>query len=289
MRGLARLAGIDDATFLGDLHRAACELNGLRVRLAGAQTVFAAHAAASVARGVVLQDAATPEFLASLPIEVLPLPPDIHQRLHLFGLDQLGQFVALPRSAVQAQFGRQGTRAWELARGHEDSPIVPRRAEVRVTEEVDLPAPTVLSEPLIAGTRSLLQRALARQEVRGQSLRRLDWRLSLESGEQVGRRFVFREPTADAARMLFVVRSKVERLQLGSAGIALAVTLSGLCSEYGHQSNLWPVGPRRYRELVDAVEQLHARAEDAQVFRIVEVQPWSRIPERQLALVAFGP
>jgi DNA polymerase-4/protein ImuB len=66
------------------------------------------------------------------------------------------------------------------------------------------------------------------------------------------------------------------------------VTLSGRCSEYGHQSNLWPIGPRRHRELLEAIEQLNTREGDAQVFRIVEVQPWSRIPERQLALVAFG-
>jgi hypothetical protein len=89
--------------------------------------------------------------------------------------------------------------------------------------------------------------------------------------------------------MLFVTRSKIERLQLTAAAVSLQLTLSGLCSEYGHQANLWQTGPRRQKELLEAVEQLNAREGDAQVFRIVEVQPWSRIPERQLALIAFGP
>jgi hypothetical protein len=87
--------------------------------------------------------------------------------------------------------------------------------------------------------------------------------------------------------MLFVARNKIERLQLASQAVALGVTLSGLCSEYAHQANLWQIGPRRRRELLEAIEQLNAREGEPQVFRIVEVQPWSRIPERQQALVAF--
>jgi len=88
--------------------------------------------------------------------------------------------------------------------------------------------------------------------------------------------------------MLFVVKNKIERLQLPSAAVSLGLTLSGLCSEYGHQANLWQTGPRRRKELLDAIEQLNAREGEPQVFQIVEVQPWSRIPERQLALVAYG-
>ena len=112
----------------------------------------------------------------------------------------------------------------------------------------------------MVGTRALLQKALNRREVRGQSLRRLDWKLGLESGEVVTRRTVFREPTNDPARMLFVLKGKIERLQLTAAATTLEVTLSGLCSEYGHQANLWPIGPRRHRELLEAIEQLNTRA-----------------------------
>jgi nucleotidyltransferase/DNA polymerase involved in DNA repair len=137
----------------------------------------------------------------------------MHQKLRRFGLNWLGQVAALPFSAMQAQFGHDGARAWELANGRDDSAIVPRREEVRITEGLDLPAPTALSEPLVVGTRAL-QKALQRPEVRGQSLRRLDWKLGLESGEQLTRKTVFREPTNDAARMLFALKGKIERLQL---------------------------------------------------------------------------
>jgi nucleotidyltransferase/DNA polymerase involved in DNA repair len=316
VRGLAKMAGLDEETWVADLHESASSNSGLPVRLAAADTVFAAHAAAitlnsrfeihdsrlneserkrgrskedPVQSWVVVPEGLSREYLGTLPVEVLPLPPQMHQKLRRFGLNWLGQVAELPFSAMQAQFGHDGARAWELANGRDHSAIVPRREEVRITEALDLPAPTALSEPLVVGTRALLQKALQRHEVRGQSLRRLDWKLGLESGEQLTRRTVFREPTNDAARMLFALKAKIERLQLPAAAVSLEVTLSGLCSEYGHQSNLWPIGPRRRRELVEAIEQLNTREGDPQVFRIVEVQPWSRIPERQLALVAFGP
>jgi DNA polymerase-4/protein ImuB len=237
---------------------------------------------------VLLREGDVRSFLARLPVEVLPVPPLVHQRLRLFGLDSLGQVAALPFSAIQAQFGPSGARAWKLASGEDDSRIIAAPEELRLVEEAELPAPTALSEPLLVGTRNLLQRALERPELRGRSLRRVDWRLGLESGEQVSRKAVFREPTADAARILFSLRGKIERLQLSAAAISLGVTLSGLCSEYGHQANLWQTGPRRWKELVESVEQLNARTGGPQVFRIVEVQPWSRIPERQMGLVAFG-
>ncbi|MEP7215092.1 MAG: hypothetical protein ABI782_02505 [Anaerolineaceae bacterium] len=291
LRGLARMSGMDELPYLQDLHEATCSASGLAVQLGAAETVFAAHAAAYTAAGgglATIYRGDAKIFLADLSIDVLPVPPQMHERLRLFGLERLAQVAALPFSAIQAQFGRDGAHAWALANGRDTSVVVAKREELRISDELDLPAPTSLAGPLVAGTQMLLQRTLAHKELRGQSLRRLDWRLGLENGEQITRRFVFREPTNDPARMLFVVKNKIERLQLPSAAVSLGLTLSGLCSEYGHQANLWQTGPRRRKELLDAIEQLNAREGEPQVFQIVEVQPWSRIPERQLALVAYG-
>lgn len=316
VRGMALMARMEDERWLEELRSAAAARSGLPVRAGGAETVFAAHAAVhfgsdhsdtpiprysdthgearhantptrQYANTYLVPDGGAKHFLARLPVEALPIDPAVHQRLRLFGLERLGDIARLTFSAMQAQFGRQGARAWELANGRDDARIIPGREEVLITEETDLPAPTALSEPLVVATRQLLQRALARPEAGGQPIRRLDWRTGLESGEVVARRFVFREPTNDERRILFVARAKIERLQLPAAAVSVGVTLSGVCSEYGHQANLWPIGPRRWRELEDAVEQLTARVGGPQVFRIVDVQPWSRIPERQLGLVAF--
>ncbi|MEO8540209.1 MAG: hypothetical protein ABI577_10755 [bacterium] len=319
VRGMARMLGLGDEDYLAQLHESLAAHTRLPVQLGAANSVFVAHVAAvrphhpTPSPGAagererqrarpnpksktlnpkpsvhLVPDGTEREFLANAPVDVLPVDPVMHVRLRLFGLEWLGQVAEIPLSAMQAQFGPDGTRARGLARGEDHSRIVPQRQEVHVTEEIELPAPAASSEPLVVGTEALLQRALAHEEVRGQTVRRVDWWLGLESGEQVSRRVVFREPTSDAKRMLFVLRGKIERLELDAAAVGVGVTLSGLCSEYAHQVNLWQLGPRRQRELEEAIEQLNARAGEAQVYRVVEVQPWSRIPERQVALVAFG-
>ncbi len=321
--GLARMNALGEEEFLAQLHESIAGQTRLPVRLGAGKSVFVAHVAAVKGTGnreqgtgaihdsrftihdsrrrvpiqnpkskiqnwLLVPGGSEREFLATAPVDVLPVDPVMHMRLRLFGLEWLGQVAEIPLSAMQAQFGPDGTRARGLARGEDQSRIIPQRDEVRVTEEIELPAPAASSEPLVVGTEALLQRALAHQDVHGHTVRRVDWWLGLESGEQVSRRVVFREPTNDARRMVFVLRGKIERLELDAAAIGIGLTLSGLCSEYAHQGNLWQLGPRRQRELDEAIEQLNARAGDAQVYRVVEVQPWSRIPERQVALVAYG-
>jgi len=337
IRGLPRLAGLDNEEYLAQLHEGVAARTRLPVHLGAAKSVFVAHVAALQAvhdsplairasetandelrmtlkstvnssrerrsqfvvrnssgqqpranRPMLVLPGEERAFLAAAPVDVLPVEPVMHQRLRLFGLQWLGQVAEIPVSAMQAQFGADGAWARALARGEDHSRIVPQREEARITEEIELPAPATTSEPLVVGTEALLQRALAHPDVRGQTVRRVDWWLGLESGEQVSRRVVFREPTNDARQMLFVLRGKIERLELSAAAVSLGVTLSDLCSEYAHQANLWQLGPRRQRELDEAIEQLNARAGEAQVYRVVEVQPWSRIPERQVALVAYG-
>jgi DNA polymerase-4/protein ImuB len=47
--------------------------------------------------------------------------------------------------------------------------------------------------------------------------------------------------------------------------------------------------PRQLASLANAVAMLKQRYGPSPLFRIVEVEPWSRIPERRHALVSFDP
>jgi len=67
------------------------------------------------------------------------------------------------------------------------------------------------------------------------------------------------------------------------------VTLSGLTGETGKQEGLFVAKGRRRAQLEEALRQLKARFGQSPVYHVVEVEPWSRIPERRLALIDYDP
>ena len=96
---------------------------GARLGVAGSR--FTARAAAhAAAPGEWLRVAAAEAraFLAPLPSEWLPLEAAAQGWLRLLGLETLGDLAALPRHAVEAQFGPAGGQAWLAARGEDPTP-----------------------------------------------------------------------------------------------------------------------------------------------------------------------
>ena len=105
LRGLDRLYPSIDA--LDSAIRLATP-PGLRPRLGIAEHKFTAFVAAQDARlggTQTVGDTDAAAFLASRPINLLPLDHDTIARMQLLGLATLGALAALPRHTVVAQFG----------------------------------------------------------------------------------------------------------------------------------------------------------------------------------------
>src|SRR3989442_9562771 len=105
-------------------------------RAGAAQRRFAALAAANVARPgqiLVVSDERLQDFLAPLPLELLPMEPRRRAELHELGVERVGQLAGLPGGAVAERLGPDGRRAWGLARGGQAGrgPGLPSAAAVR--------------------------------------------------------------------------------------------------------------------------------------------------------------
>jgi DNA polymerase-4/protein ImuB len=111
----------------------------------------------------------------------------------------------------------------------------------------------------------------------------------LGNGDRWQRAATFREPTSDQERMLRVLASKIESAAFPSVIEALELRLRDLCAEAGSQGSLFSARTRHLHNLAAALEQLHARFGRPLVMQIVGVEPWSRLPERQYALIACEP
>lgn len=228
-------------------------------------------------------------FVAPLSTSFLPVSYEVHRKLALYGLHTIGDVAQLSVGATQAQFGREGRRLWELARGVSAEPFRPRQRFEPVAGSLTMPASTVHSAALIVAARQLAGRLLQRRAMRYRQVRQLRLRLRLLDGGSWERTLTLREPLGDAASIIYALKKLIEPLQLSGPVEEMSLEFVGLTSETGKQhSLLFAEQARRRAQLLAALRQLNAQfGGESQVARVVEVEPWSRIPERRYALIDY--
>lgn len=288
LRGVDRLYGTPRTLALGLL---ACAPAALKPRLGFGPSRFLALAAAHRAEpgGWCEAGSDTAAFLAPLPVSTLPVSDEMLRRLALLGIDTIEKLAAIPPGALAAQFGPEGALAARLAWGDDDQPVRPRPRTERVVERVDLETPLANREALLVVAEHALTTALRHPRMRERAARQVAVRADTEQGTFWERRLTFREAQAERERIWVVLRQALLEAQLPGPVATLRVELVGITGEVGKQLSL-PLMHRRVREhLEEAMRQLKARYGYCPVGRVVEVEPWSRVPERRLALVDFDP
>lgn len=229
-------------------------------------------------------------FLASRAVEWLPLSTACLERLRLFGITSIGEFAALPLQAAQAQFGVQGRLAWLAARGEDPEPLRPRRIVLdSVREHVRPEAPLVSRESILQGARQLLRRALRQPVAIDRLVRQIRLRAISEDEQLWERVQPLREPTNDRSRLWMVIRTQIEYAELPGPIAELDIELGGLTTETGRQPGLFADQVRRREQLDEMVRHLRVRFGQSPVAQVVEVEPWSRLPERRFALMDYDP
>ncbi len=226
-------------------------------------------------------------FLGGLPCAQLPASEAMLRRLKLLGLETIGDVANLPLGPFQQQFGPEGKRCWELARGTDNEPLVPTVAEQTITRRLQLPAPAVTLEAIFAGLESLIGAAYADKTLRGHWVRKVVVRANFDSGGSWELPVSFREALADPKDAWFAVKNAVIRHPPDRPVEELEVELVGLSGEFGKQGSMFENKGKLWRQVEEAARQMGSNGGPS-VGRIVEVEPWSRIPERRAALEDFA-
>lgn len=263
----------------------------LRPRVGVAVGKFAARVAAnrSSPGGVTLvSPARTLTLLQDAPVELLPLDADVLHQLHLMGLETLGQYVAIPRAKIGARFGPAGQRAWDLIRGDAHDPVTPPPQSLTVTEHLEMPAPATTHDVLMFALKQLVHRAFRSPELRYRHAREITMRAGLEHDRSWERSMVFKDAYGPE-QLLRAIELRMQHLEMPGPVETLTIEIHGIVQTTAHQSMLPALRPRHLAPLSHAVSMLKQRYGLSPLFRIVEVEPWSRIPERRHALVSFDP
>jgi DNA polymerase-4/protein ImuB len=282
-----------DEMALGDaLAQAVRHASGLMPSIGLAEGKFIARVAATVSAPsevCLVPPRQERGFLAPIDVSLLPCSRDTLRRLGLFGLRTMGDLASLPMGAVQAQFGAEGRRIWELAQGTDREPLRPLRREESIREHLAFYAPLISREALVTAGRELLTRLLRQPAMDGRTARRMALRALLSDGRCWERAIVFREATADQEQMLCVLKSAIEAAPLTAPIEEVSIELSGLAEETGKQQGFFSGNGRQHRQVAESIRQLKARYGRSPVVQVVEVEPWSRIPERRHALIDYDP
>jgi nucleotidyltransferase/DNA polymerase involved in DNA repair len=282
-----------DEMALGDaLAQAVLHASGLMPSVGLAEGKFTARVAATVsAPGEVclVPKGQEKKFLAPIDVSLLPCSRDTLRHLELFGLRTVGDVASLPMGAVQAQFGSEGRRIWELAQGIDREPLRSLRREESIREHLAFYAPLISREAPVTAGRELLTRLLGQPTMSGRAARCMGLRSLLSDGRCWEKRITFREATADKEQMLCVLKSAIEAAPLTAPIEELTIELSGLAGETGKQEGFFSADRQRQPQVAGAVRQLKARYGRSPLLQIVEVEPWSRIPERRHAVIDYDP
>ncbi|MBI4421516.1 MAG: hypothetical protein HY560_11890, partial [Gemmatimonadetes bacterium] len=266
-------------------------------RLGWGRGKFVAWVAASRAKageGCVIREGEEGQFLASQPIAVLPLNPDTHHRLWRLGLKTLGQLAALPEEAIVSQFGREGRTAWRLAAGLISDPVVGRPTPEPIVAEVDFPAPIADRALLAHALERLLDQALRHPRRTGWRVHVVRARAALEQGASWLAEATLKDPSVDRARIAAPLLTRLEQAPPTGAVERLAVEFTAFAPGttelqlFARDAQAAARAGRR-RALRAAADEIKTRLKRSMLSRVIEVHPWSRIPERRYALIDFDP
>ena len=221
-------------------------------------------------------------FLSSQPVELLPVDPDVSAHLRLLGIETLGEVARLTVPELQSQFGFEGKRIWQLANGIDETPLYPRLQTEALAARFTFEAPVAGIDVMVAVARQLLSRL--QPSLRGRAARGLTLQAELTSDRGWERCVVMREPVSEEQRLLFLLRSALTNFPPPQAIKSLTLRLDGLTGEKGRQLSLGEHA-RLQKQLEEVIQQLKARYGYSPVYRCVDVEPWSVIPEERQILV----
>lgn len=228
------------------------------------------------------------DFLSPWPIEILPVDSVVKDRLRSFGFYTLGHLAKCQIGPIQAQFGKIGARIWYLSRGIDDEPLTALKHSGVIGKQLNFAAPIIEMKMLLIAFDNLLGSILANPEMSGRYARTVLLEGIIYNRGSWQKRIVFKTPVGNRLQAMRIIKSSLEGIRLPGPLESISLTLGELTGEIGHQGSLFRE-VRRHEHLAQAIKQLAVSQGSNPVLHVVEVEPWSRIPERRLALMTYDP
>jgi protein ImuB len=227
---------------------------------------------------------AAARVLATLPVAALGLGPEIAARLAALGVDSAGALARLPEGTLAHRFGPAGVLAARLARGEDDSPLVPYVPRTLPQETLELEGPAESAEPLLFALKRLADRVAARLAGRGLGASRLQVVLKLDPRGEERLDVPLSSPTAAPARWLLPLKEHLFSLRLPAAVVALRLSAVEVAAIAPEQLAIGD-RPEALAALEGVLARLAVRLGDGALFAAEPVERYR--PEGAYRMVPF--
>lgn len=246
---------------------------------------FVAHFSKKPTLDLVVPAGRLAEALAPLPVAALELPQEVLDSLRDVGIRTIAQLAALPAAALVGRFGPIMAVAHARARGTPRPTTLPVPGPPEDTSFlIDFPDPVDVLEAVLFVLNGLVRDLSGMLERTGRAAMRVQVRLRLEEGEHV-EPVRLGQASRGADRIFRLLRARLERVQLGSPVVAVALELLESAPYHPAQSSLLDRS-----QAAEPLPELMARLQDVLGAEAVvvpaRVDTWR--PEAEWAPIRWG-
>jgi DNA polymerase-4 len=225
-------------------------------------------------------------FLAPLPLDVLPVDPAVTARLAAFGLDCLGAVAGLGPADLQRQFGPDGLRLYQLARGEDSGGIHPAPAQRAWSERLVLDGATGDLEILLRAVRRCATALGGRLTAEALAAGEVSVVFEIEEAEAISTAAVPPAPSGNSGELWTAALGLLGELKPHAPVAAVRLVVSRLTPAAGRQADLLRPGDGAHDAVVATADRLRSRFGAATVRRPRLALDPGDLPERRFTWVA---
>ena len=259
----------------------------LNACLAISSNKFLSRTAAFVAKPeapLIVAEGKEKEFITPFSIDFLPCSHETKKRLHLLGIHIMGQLSRFSREALGAQFGSDGTIAYGLARGIDDTLLIPRKKPQLISGAAEFDLPLVTFPEMAQSCQVILDRLLTQVKAEGKACHEIKLQVGFPCGSLYERKLPLKEATSSEAVIMARLVAWLEEVNFSEPVSQMEVSLR-LGREHGKKLRLLP---QRGREVSKIAQLLKMRFGYQPLKKALVTDPDALLPERRFKLTDFG-
>ena len=195
---------------------------------------------------------------------------------------------------MTSQFGEAGRRLWRLAAGRVVEPVRGRLAPEPIRAALTLYAPLADRAMIARALGQLVDCALKHPRRTGWRVQALRASAALEQGASWVAAALLKDPSVDRERLLAPLLTRLEHAPPVGAVERLVVEFTAFVPGTAElqlfaRDAAAAARAGRRRALRAAADEISARLRRPMLYHVIEIEPWSRLPERRYALIDFDP